>query len=430
TGSPEKIKRITDAAGRAGVVIYTVDARGLFNSAINVAANSAIDGNGSLSRAEIGETVASQDGMNALARDTGGRPLRNTNLPLNEWVERVLTETSAYYLLAWRPDTEEQKNGKFKNIEVSIAGRPDLHVRLRRGYFNSKPIPLLTASKKKKETDPEKAREAEMRELIDSPLPRREVPTKLAVSYVNTPLYGMLLTASMKIGREALAFEPYQGKMAAEVEVGGILYDEKGKSVDSVGGRLRIFQPPQDAPNTQRLDAIYNYRSQPPPGLYQVRMAVRDLKTGRMGSAVKWVEIPNLSSRKLTLSSLLVEEASAGQEAFKAASSAIERMQVSPDLRLPRGARLRYLLFIYNATHAPAVAPNVTVQTQILRDKQPALNVPEQKLKAEAKDADNLPYGGEIPLKSLAPGRYTLRVTVTDRATQATATQQVRFEIE
>lgn len=30
-----------------------------------------------------------------------------------------------------------------------------------------------------------------------------------------------------------------------------------------------------------------------PPGLYQVRVAVRDRQTGRTGSAMMWIEIPN-----------------------------------------------------------------------------------------------------------------------------------------
>jgi hypothetical protein len=29
-----------------------------------------------------------------------------------------------------------------------------------------------------------------------------------------------------------------------------------------------------------------------PPGLYQVRFAVRDRQTGRTGSAMTWIEIP------------------------------------------------------------------------------------------------------------------------------------------
>ncbi|HEX3252858.1 MAG TPA: VWA domain-containing protein, partial [Pyrinomonadaceae bacterium] len=137
TGSIDKIKRVTDAAGRAGVVIYTLDARGIVSDSIDIVNNKPIDSKGMLVGASMGEISASQDGLNALAADTGGQALLNTNLPMHQWVQKVLDETSNYYLLAWKPDNEEQKRGKFKHIDVSIVGRPDLKVRLRTSYFKS-----------------------------------------------------------------------------------------------------------------------------------------------------------------------------------------------------------------------------------------------------------------------------------------------------
>ena len=36
-------------------------------------------------------------------------------------------------------------------------------------------------------------------------------------------------------------------------------------------------------------------------------------------------------------------------------------------------------------------------------------------------DLDRIPYGASVGLKTLAPGRYVLKVTVTDRTTQTPA---------
>src|SRR5207249_2879870 len=140
TGARDRIKRITDAAGRAGVVIYTLDARGIISESLDVTNNRPIDTEGLTVSSSIGEITASQDGLNALAGDTGGRAFRNTNAPMVEWVEKILEETANYYLLAWRPDSEEQKRGKFNHLEVSIIGRPDLTVRMRRAYFKTAPL--------------------------------------------------------------------------------------------------------------------------------------------------------------------------------------------------------------------------------------------------------------------------------------------------
>ena len=83
-----------------------------------------------MSRGTMGELGASQDGLNALANDTGGRAFFNSNA-LSAAVTRGLNEASVYYLLAWRPEPNEERNPKQRRLELSVIGRPDLFVRSR-----------------------------------------------------------------------------------------------------------------------------------------------------------------------------------------------------------------------------------------------------------------------------------------------------------
>jgi VWFA-related protein len=293
SGSLDKIKRITDAAGRAGVIIYTLDARGIISESLDVTNNRPIDSKGMTVSSSIGEISASQDGLNALAGDTGGRAFRNTNAPMSEWVDKVLDETSNYYLLAWRPDSEEQKRGKFNHIEASIIGRPDLTVRLRGTYFKTAPLPILT-TKKKPDKDPTKAREDDMRLVIDAPVSQRQIPTEIALSLGQMPGVGTRVTATIAISREALAFDLNDGKQVADLDIGGIFYDDKGKPVGSFVGRLKIFPVPENSSRARRAQAVYSFHVWLPAGLYQVRVGVRDMKSGRIGSAMEWITVPKM----------------------------------------------------------------------------------------------------------------------------------------
>jgi VWFA-related protein len=294
--SHDKIRKITDAAGRAGVVIYTLDARGIIGENFDVTNDRPMDGAGFTTGLTSEHIAASQDGMNALAGDTGGRAFRNTNAPMSEWVDKVLDETANYYLVAWRPDSDEQKRGKFNHIEASIIGRPDLTVRMRAAYFKSAPLPVLSV-KKKTEKDPAKAREDDMRLVIDAPVAQTQIPTKLELRVGQMPGVGTQVMASININREALSFDLKDGKQAADLDIGGIFYDDKGKPVDSFVGRLRVFPVPDDAPPEKRKGVIYGFRAWLPPGLYQVRVGIRDVNSGRLGSAMEWIEIPKLGSR-------------------------------------------------------------------------------------------------------------------------------------
>jgi VWFA-related protein len=293
SGSIDRIRRITNAAGRAGVVINTLDARGLIGELLGVTNDRPMDEGGWMPGTNIGEVTTSQDGLNALAGDTGGRAFRNTNRPMSEFVENVLDETTNYYLLAWRPDTEEQKRGKFNHIEATVIGRPELTVRLRTTYFKTAPLPILSL-KKKSDKDPEKTREDDMRLVIDAPVSQTQIPTVLDLSLSQMPGVGTQLTATIQISREALTFELADGKRSSDLDIGGIFYNDKGKPLNSFVGRLRVFPVPVDASVDRRAQAVYAFHAWLPAGLYQVRVGVRDLRTGRIGSAMQWIDIPKV----------------------------------------------------------------------------------------------------------------------------------------
>jgi VWFA-related protein len=286
TGSQDRIKKITDAAGRAGVVIYTLDARGLVTEALDVTNNRPTDPQGLTIGATIGEVAASQDGLNALAEDTGGRAFRNTNRRMNEWVQEVLDQTSNYYIVAWRPDSDEQKKRKFDHLQVTVKDRPDLVVRLRRGYFKSAPLPVLTVSHKS-DKNAGKAYEDDMRVLIDAPVPQNEISTELSLDTYQMPGIGTRVVASLKMSREALTFDVFEGKQAADVDIGGIFYDDKGKPKTSFVGRLKVYGDS----SANKTPAVYRFQSWLAPGLYQLRVGIRDVRTGRSGSAMKWIRV-------------------------------------------------------------------------------------------------------------------------------------------
>jgi VWFA-related protein len=293
TGSIDRIKKVTDAAGRAGVVIYTLDARGIVGESIDI--NRPMDDQGLLVMASIGELSSSQDGLNALAKDTGGQAFRNTNQPMHQWVEKVMDETSNYYLLAWKPDGEEQKRGKFKQIEITVPSRPDLKVRVRGSYFKSAALPLLS-TKRKKDKDPLKAHDEDMRLVIDAPVSQSEIPTALDLHFNQMPGMGTNVVATISIDDAALTFDLTDGKLAADVDIGGIFYDEKGKPINSFVGRLRIFPKISPGTNgaTKQKRSIYQFNTLVPGGLYQVRIGIRDLKSSRIGSAIDWIKVPKI----------------------------------------------------------------------------------------------------------------------------------------
>ena len=428
TGYGNRVNRITDAAVRGNLVIYSVDARGLVG--LTDVSSNRHDAGGQLSRTNVGELQASQDGMNALAVDSGGKAFFNRG-SLNDAIKDALQETANYYLLAWRPSSEDQKSPTFKRVEVSIPSRPDLSVRMPRGFFLSEPRPeekATEAGKAATETAATPAPAAKdvgtaLMSALAAPSARTGLPTKLFVSFVDVPGSGPVLTAATQVATEGLGYGADR-KQPAAIDLAGVVLNDQGKQAGSFKTRLNV-NPLASTAAIKDPSVIYSHKLPLKPGIYQVRVAGRDDKTGNIGSSAQWIEIPDLSSKKLTLSTLLL----AGHISNSVQDQKGEQVQFSVDRRFARESTLSFFTIVYNAATTPA--PKLDAQIEILRGGQRVIASPLLPVAVEANsDLTRIPYGANVGLKSLAPGRYVLKVTVTDRNANANAVNQIIFDVE
>src|SRR5258706_521144 len=435
----DELRHITSLAARSGAVIYSIDPRGLVASLTDASSDVSSDPSGRLQRIAGGELVESQDAMNALARDTGGRPIFNTNA-LDAGVTQALQETSNYYLVAWRPESNEQKSEKFRHIEVNVVGRPELSVRVRKGFFDLErarvtAVPQSRNPDLKTDQSNQRTAETQIRSAINAPFPERGLPVSLSLTWTDTAEKRQTLNIAVQVNGEALSFEPEGDKRKAIVDVAGSVYNEQGKAGASFGERLTVTDQTRGSNTSIGPDLVYGYPLTLPPGLYQVRVAVREEKNGRIGSTQQWIEIPDLSAHKVVLSSVILSERivtpPAAEEKVTSAGNAQlprDRVTIRVDHRFHRNSFLRFLVFIYTSV---VVRPDIAVQIQILRSDQPVITTALRKVSTEGtSDLGSLPYAADISLEQLPTGRYMLVVTAIDRTSQATTSQSTYFEVE
>jgi VWFA-related protein len=273
------IQRVAERSAAVGAVVYALDTRAnVFGAAADVSRNDYPDFSTSTTWRSLVENKAPQEPLETLADQTGGRAYLNSNA-LADGVSDALAENASYYLLGWRPDGKQQAGRS--NIEVRVIGRRDLKVRTRRRYFDLSHSPLTSA-----QTSATSSPENELKFALGSLYPRRDVATEVA-AVVTSARDGAALEVSMRIDGSMLAFESADGKQPAIVDVLGAAIDDRGVC-STFKQRLDV---PRDVAARDRF--VQWKRVLPlPPGLYQVRVAVRDRKSGRVGSAMTWIEIP------------------------------------------------------------------------------------------------------------------------------------------
>lgn len=422
-----KLLRLTDAAARNGVVIYTVDARGLYSAFPD--ASTEVLSMETRSESLLAESVSSQEVLRVLASDTGGRAILNTNRPA-DGIARALRETSEYYLLAWRPERIETVKSHHHRIEVSIKGRPDLVVFARNGFLDSDPTSTVGPGGKAGKSVA-KTPNSELASALSAVLPRSDLRVSLYPSFTNDVSRGSVLTISAQLSRSDYSSVPIDIQRVTDLTVGCVVLNSEGKSVFSSGRALNLVPRPSDQESASNDKLVAEFFVPIERGLYQVRCAAVDSHSDRIGSAYEWIEAPNFVPNHLSLSSLLLSEQKGGGEQDSPAPPSAEDLALNIERRFSRKSRLLCQTYIYNARVSADGHPRITVQINLLSRQQVIAAAPPQSLTTTGlKDLLRIPYFVPIPLKSLPAGDYTLQVIATDQLGNKSVSQKMDFTIE
>jgi VWFA-related protein len=448
------LRRLVDLANRASVVFYTIDSRGVQTVGPTAADNTAgspagIGLAGGIPTHQIGQRVLSarsgelfegQSGLKYLARETGGISLINNN-DLNLGVRRALDDMRGYYLIGYRPDESSFDAStarlRFNSLKIVVKNRPDLTVRTRSGF-------LSVSEEAQPRTQP-RTRAGQLMAALTSPFGSGGVNLRLTSLFINSPNGDSSIRSMLLIDPRTLSFtrQP-DGQYQTVLDILAVTFGENGMPVDQINRIETIRVQPESYEQFLSQGMIYDLHVPiKKPGAYQLRIAVRDKATERVGAANQYVEVPNLNRKRLALSGLVVAAApteSALQTTNAAASNKTANTtgdeQATPAARRFRtGMMLDYGLIVYNARPERATGrTQLTIQARLYRDgrevfagqAQP-LNPGTQTGLERIETAGRLQLGSELP-----PGEYALQIIVTDALADKqhrTAAQWIDFEL-
>ncbi len=452
SNGPDVLRIVTEEAGRRGAGGLTHAPRGTVGAPARAPRRHADPGR------SFFDAKMTQEPLERLAAETGGRVFLNNN-SFNDAFAQGVRESSNYYLIAWRPESDAQRAGDSR-IDVSIKGRTDLRVQLRRRYFSARassntadksrdttavkdtsstaapssttptatPSTTSTPSESASSTSSSsstsgpsstqqpsgESAESALRAALASLYPLKEVPLALSVGYLDAPGKGTVLAASMEIDVSALDFGELEME-DAKADVWGVAIDDRG----SFASFKQVLTLEREKLHRRRLRFVQWGQQLPlKPGLYQVRVAARDRRTGRVGSASQGVAIPEPTSPALRR--IFLAETRAGV--------AEPTVPVNVTRRFSRRSRLRFQTFVYNA-QGPSPS-DVTLRVELLRDGASVLTLPDANpSRGGAADPARLPFSGEVSLAELPPGRYVIQISAAPQSKLA-VTQQANFIIE
>jgi VWFA-related protein len=421
-GLDQELRRMVDAATRAGIVVYSLDTRGLLATTESERPESLLPRSTTHPglRERLGRQAehAERDGLNAVAEDTGGFLVYGVN-DLGAGLSRIARDTETYYLLAYAP-TNTKHDGKFRKIEVRLPGHPELKVRTRTGYF----APDDRQARKDREEPEQGGAARELQAALLSLYPRSGIPVRLAADFISQGDAGEQLLLSAHVDLGAARFRQEGERQQARLVLVGTVYDAAGQpAVNLEPEAIDLAFSDAQLQHARREGLKYVKVLDLAPGEYVARLAVRDDASGQLGSASARITLPDLSDGRLRMAGpVLMHVVDEGSE------TALRQVQAYP--RYGRDEGLYYQLQVLNPTTDDSGVTGLTIQAHVLQDNEVVGSSAEERL--ETRPEGSLPpdFTGRLSLFDLEPGEYQLQVVVADQLAGTRVERAVGFTVE
>ena len=400
----QAMKQLVEMANRSSVVIYSMDAKGLMPMMPGGETGGRPSGDDYAQAMQ--DNQESLEGPVNLAVQTGGIATFNNN-DLNMGIQEALYDQQSYYLIGFDPE-DEMFDRKQHKIKVTVK-RTGLRVRARQGFYGYDDEPANV----------EKSRGQQLFGAMLSPLGVRDLSLKMTPYYFNSAKDGGLVRALFHIESSKLTFkDAADGKKTVKLDLAAFAFDDKGKAIDLNAKNAALTF--DEAQYKQVLAEGLTYRADFPikkPGAYQFRAVLRDIESGRLGTASEFINVPDLSKNRLAMSGLVLTIPKTEGEKESKESKESGDVKTSPYVRsFAKTGWVQYGAAIYNVTvDKKTDQPQLSVQAEIYRDGKLLKQLPPKAIELPAKaNPKRFDFVGQMLLNNFQPGDYLLRVVVTD----------------
>jgi len=275
---------IIDRANRAGIVINTIDARGLYTpdilGDISQPMTDTPRTTANYANYRTQEQLENQYVLMDFANGTGGTFFHNSN-DLEGGLERAASTPEVSYVLGFSPQNEKM-DGKYHTIKVALTDKRKYSIQARRGYYAPRKL-----------NDPQEQAKTEIQEAVFSQDEVLDLPLDLQTQYFKTGSEAAQLSVVSRIGLKGMHFRKSDGRNFDNLTVATVIFDDNGNFV--TGGEkileMRLLDKTYDRLSQTGVTMKSSFELRP--GRYMVRQVIRDSEGAQMAAKNGSVVIPD-----------------------------------------------------------------------------------------------------------------------------------------
>jgi VWFA-related protein len=418
-----------NAAVRAGVSFWPIDARGLVAQAPLGDATQGSPGGkgmytGSSALAMTTNFQQSQDTLFALASDTGGKALLDNN-DLARGIVQAQNSVSSYYIIGYYA-TNSALDGKFRRIKITLNNGLSASLDFRQGYFAGKTFGKFTTS--------EKERQLEDALMLGDPVTELTIAMEIDYFQLNRAEY--FVPVAIKIPGRELALARKGGAEHTVIDFIGEVKDDYGSTIQNVRDKVDVKLSGETAARLAKQPIEYATSFTLLPGKYKIKLLARDAETGRIGTYETTFVIPNLNKevQRIPVSSVVLSSQRVDlKEAIYNAVKSKEQAEITNPLvqegekLIPSVTRVfskSRQMYIYLQAYEPAATttqPLVAFVAFYRGQAKVFETQPRSVTDAMSNRLKTMPLRFDLTLDQLSPGAYNCQVTVLDPTGQKAA---------
>ncbi len=431
-----------DAAIKAGVSFWPIDARGLVASAPLGDATQGSQGSSAMYTGAAAMAVTtnfnqSQDTLFALAGDTGGKALFDSN-DLTRGIVQAQQAVSDYYILGYYT-TNTAENGRFRRVKVSLTRTMNAKLSYREGYYAEKKFSSFTAV--------DKERQLEDALMLEDPITELSIAMEIDHFQLNRAEYFVPIV--VKIPGSELALAKRGGAEHTLIDFVGEIKDMiGGTTVTNVRDNVNIKLSDATATELAKRPIEYDTGFTLLPGKYRIKFLARDDETGRIGTYETIFTIPNLNKelKRVPISSVVLGSQrveltdalfNAGKTKDREQEAAVNPLVQGGEKLIPsvtRVFRAGHEMYVYLQAYQPSTQPAegaasahapaqpVFAFVSLYRNSTRVLETPPIAVAPTASGWLKIaPFSFHVNLGGLPSGEYDCQITVIDPATQKTS---------
>ena len=418
-----------NAAVRAGVSFWPIDARGLVAEAPLGDATKGSPGgigmySGGSALANTTNFQQSQDTLYALASDTGGKAMLDNN-DLARGIAAAERAVSNYYIIGYYT-SEEARDGRFRRIKITLNGDLSAKLDYRQGYYAEKEFSKFTA------TD----RERQLEDALMLPDPMTELTIAMEVDYFQLNRAEYFVPVIVKIPGRELALAKRGGAEHTLIDFIGEIKDSYGVTRQNVRDKVNIKLSDSTAAELAKRPIEYDTGFTLLPGKYTMKFLARDDETGRIGTYQTTFVIPNLTKeeKRIPISSVVLssQRVAMTDALYNVARKKVDGEAANPLVqdgqklvpsvtRVFSQSRQIYVYLQAYEQNATAVQPLIAFvgfyngQTKAFETR------PLEVSSAWNNSVKTIPLLFSVSLNDITPGKYDCQVSVLDHTGQKVA---------